>query len=115
MLLLNHLENRYFISYLNLDAISVSTLDLIRGDSLEVLNVSGCEITAAGGLSLVEVLSSGCIKFETLRIDISNNDLGKAGEIQPPLILRYSNHHKLSLLIEKSETRVVGPRVVGLD
>ncbi|XP_076231005.1 dynein regulatory complex subunit 5 [Calliopsis andreniformis] len=51
---------------------------LIRSDSLKVLNVSGCGITADGGLSLVEVLNSGCIKFEALSIDISNNNFGEA-------------------------------------
>ncbi|KAG7202309.1 hypothetical protein KM043_018641 [Ampulex compressa] len=49
---------------------------LLRNESLEILNLSGCEITSEGGTSLAEVLSSGCVKNKSLDLDVSNNDLG---------------------------------------
>ncbi|XP_076180898.1 dynein regulatory complex subunit 5 isoform X2 [Ptiloglossa arizonensis] len=55
---------------------------LLRTDSLEILNVSGCGIQAEGGTSFANVLKSGCVKFKTLSLDVSNNDFGEAvGEI----------------------------------
>ncbi|XP_076681764.1 uncharacterized protein LOC143375947 isoform X3 [Andrena cerasifolii] len=54
------------------------SIDLVRTDSLEVLNISGCGITSEGGAALVEVLKSGCVEFETLVLDVSNNDFGEA-------------------------------------
>lgn len=58
-----------------------SVSDLLRTDSLEILNVSGCGIKAAGGTALSEVLSSGC-NLKTLSLDVSNNDFGQPGETE---------------------------------
>ncbi|XP_053985830.1 dynein regulatory complex subunit 5 isoform X1 [Hylaeus volcanicus] len=55
---------------------------VLRTSSLEMLNVSGCGIKADGAAALAEVLQSGCVKFKTLILDVSNNDFGEAvGEI----------------------------------
>ncbi|XP_076644438.1 dynein regulatory complex subunit 5 [Halictus rubicundus] len=54
---------------------------LLRTDSLEILNASGCGIEAAGGAAFAEVLTSGC-NLKTLSLDLSNNDFGQpVGEI----------------------------------
>nr|XP_033339127.1 dynein regulatory complex subunit 5 [Megalopta genalis] len=54
---------------------------LLRTDRLEILNVSSCGVGPAGGAAFVEALSSGC-DLKTLRLDLSNNDLGQeVGEI----------------------------------
>nr|XP_012140977.1 PREDICTED: T-complex-associated testis-expressed protein 1 [Megachile rotundata] len=50
---------------------------LLRSDSLEVLDLSGCGITADGGTALAEVLGSGSTKFRTFSLDVSNNDFNE--------------------------------------
>nr|XP_031832237.1 dynein regulatory complex subunit 5 [Nomia melanderi] len=76
---LKHLDLR--LNPLQDDGIAHLCAYLLRTDSLEILNVSGCGIKAAGGTALSEVLSSGC-NLKTLSLDVSNNDFGQAvGEI----------------------------------
>ncbi|GAB1866311.1 T-complex-associated testis-expressed protein 1 [Camponotus japonicus] len=54
---------------------------LVRNKTLEILNISGCELGSEAGIALAGVLSSGCVKLETLSLDVSNNDFGlTAGE-----------------------------------
>ncbi|XP_076294599.1 dynein regulatory complex subunit 5 [Lasioglossum baleicum] len=50
---------------------------LLRTDSLEILNVSGCGIEAAGAAAFVEVLTSEC-NLKTLSLNLSNNDFGQS-------------------------------------
>ncbi|XP_019697743.2 dynein regulatory complex subunit 5 [Harpegnathos saltator] len=55
---------------------------LIRNESLEILNISGCELSSAAGIALAQMFSSGCVKLEALDLDVSNNDFGPAvGEL----------------------------------
>ncbi|EFN89386.1 hypothetical protein EAI_16181 [Harpegnathos saltator] len=55
------------------------TAILIRNESLEILNISGCELSSAAGIALAQMFSSGCVKLEALDLDVSNNDFGPAG------------------------------------
>lgn len=61
---------------------------LVRNKTLETLNISGCELGSEAGIALAGVLSSGCVKLETLSLDVSNNDFGLTGierKIDPPI------------------------------
>nr|XP_012231218.1 PREDICTED: T-complex-associated testis-expressed protein 1 [Linepithema humile] len=52
---------------------------LVRNETLETLNISGCGLGPEAGIALAEVLS--CVKLEMLSLDVSNNDFGlTAGE-----------------------------------
>nr|XP_034188153.1 dynein regulatory complex subunit 5-like [Osmia lignaria] len=53
---------------------------LLRKDSLEVLDLSACGITADGGAALAEVFGSGSLSFETFSLDVSNNDFNETGK-----------------------------------
>jgi len=60
----------------------------VRNKTLETLNISGCELGSEAGIALAGVLSSGCVKLETLSLDVSNNDFGLTGierKIDPPI------------------------------
>lgn len=57
-------------------------LDLLRSESLEVLDVSACGIEAAGGAALAEVLTSGSIKLKSLNLNLSNNDFNETSKIK---------------------------------
>ncbi|XP_032685319.1 dynein regulatory complex subunit 5-like [Odontomachus brunneus] len=49
---------------------------LIRSESLETLNISGCGLSSTAGAALTEVLCSNYVKLEALHLDVSNNDFG---------------------------------------
>lgn len=76
--------------------------DLLRTDSLEILNVSGCGIQAEGGTSFANVLKSGCVKFKTLSLDVSNNDFGEAGVLK---LLSLESRQSVRLTV-KHQTKV---------
>lgn len=52
---------------------------LLRNETLETLNISGCGFTSEAGKALAEVLCSSCVKFQILSLDVSNNDFGPNG------------------------------------
>lgn len=58
-----------------------SVSDLLRNETLEILDVSACGIEEAGGIALAEVLSSGSMKCKRFSLYVSNNDFGEAGKI----------------------------------
>ncbi|XP_046489443.1 dynein regulatory complex subunit 5 isoform X1 [Neodiprion pinetum] len=54
---------------------------ILRHQTLESLNISGCSLTTEGGINMAECLASGYVKSPTLELDLSNNELGPiAGE-----------------------------------
>ncbi|XP_028050983.2 dynein regulatory complex subunit 5 [Monomorium pharaonis] len=54
---------------------------LVRNQTLETLNISGCGLGPEDGIALADLLSSGYVKLEALSLDVSNNDFGfAAGE-----------------------------------
>ncbi|XP_012281208.1 T-complex-associated testis-expressed protein 1 [Orussus abietinus] len=54
---------------------------LLRHGGLEYINVSGCGLTANTGMGMAEIIASGCMKFYSLEVDLSNNNFGPiAGE-----------------------------------
>ncbi|XP_026668671.1 dynein regulatory complex subunit 5 [Ceratina calcarata] len=46
---------------------------LLRSEVLEVLDISTCGIEASGGSTLVEILTSGCLKTDSVYLNVSNN------------------------------------------
>jgi hypothetical protein len=61
------------------DLVNLSFSVLLRNKILETLNISACGLTAEGGTTISEVLSSGCVELESLSLDISNNNFGPTG------------------------------------
>ncbi|XP_048509429.1 dynein regulatory complex subunit 5 [Athalia rosae] len=54
---------------------------LLRHQTLENLNVSGCSLTTEGGINMAECIASGYLKLPSFNLDLSNNELGAiAGE-----------------------------------